>query len=395
VIGVRKLEAFFALLIGIMCFCFFATFFTSIPDTAPLLEGLFVPYVSNDATVQAVSILGAVVMPHNIYLHSALVLSRDIDRSRPHKIDEANKYFALEAALALFVSLLINWAVVSVFAHGFYSEVCSQVTDDLTLAHTGETVSPPFACVPEHKTHQGLDVKSSVSCVNEQGIGGTCMPIGLQGAQSALQALMGRGSTILWAIGLLAAGQSSTMTGTYAGQFVMEGFLQLEIPNWVRVGLTRAISLIPAVTVALVSQSSNSATADAFDELLNVLQSLQLPFALLPLLVFTNSEEIMGKRYKNGRILRKVGFFCAILVLCVNAYLVYNTFSFKSISPPLIPLILAFTVVYLYCLYRISKDAVIDLFLTDTESGDATENEKEKLITSAEVKDNGHYGTTT
>jgi len=224
------------------------------------------------------------------------------------------------------------------------------------------------------------------------------MPIGLQGAQSALEALIGRGATILWAVGLLAAGQSSTMTGTYAGQFVMEGFLQLEIPNWVRVALTRTISLVPAVTVALVSQRSNSAAADSFDELLNVLQSLQLPFALLPLLVFTNSGKIMGEDFKNGRNLRMMGFSAALVVLCVNAYLVYNTFSLGSLPAPLLPVCLAFAVLYLYCLFRICRDAILSLSSSAGEESQSDivfmENEKSKLIVNGNPN-NGSNGVFT
>jgi len=124
----------------------------------------------------------------------------------------------------------------------------------------------------------------------------------------------------LWAIGLLAAGQSSTMTGTYAGQFVMEGFLQLKLAAWKRVALTRGIALVPAVLVSFASDT-NPAAGDQLGEWLNVLQSIQLPFALLPLLHFTSSRRHMGD-FANGFILQIVVWVLASFCLCVNIYLI-------------------------------------------------------------------------
>eukprot|EP00514_Thraustochytrium_sp_LLF1b_P012585 CAMPEP_0184545096 /NCGR_PEP_ID=MMETSP0199_2-20130426/4068_1 /TAXON_ID=1112570 /ORGANISM="Thraustochytrium sp., Strain LLF1b" /LENGTH=720 /DNA_ID=CAMNT_0026939355 /DNA_START=82 /DNA_END=2241 /DNA_ORIENTATION=- len=352
IVGVRKLEAFFVLLILAMCICFFATFFSDPANPSEILQGFVVPYVHEQAAVQAVSILGAVVMPHNIYLHSALVLSRDIDRTRPYKVAEANKYFGIEAGVALFVSLMINAAVVAVFAHGFYSPTCQDLSEPQTLYPSLVTVHPPFACVP--KDSPGVQ-RSSVACITDGGVSGTCMPIGLQGAAHALRSFLGTAGATLWALGLLAAGQSSTMTGTYAGQFVMEGFLQLEIPNWVRVGLTRAISLIPATMVALLANADTLA-ADRLDEALNVLQSLQLPFALLPLLYFTSSEEYMGE-FANSRTVRGLGWASTVLVLVINAYLVSQSVSLSSMSFLQGTLCFLLGVFYTSIVARLARDA--------------------------------------
>lgn len=125
----------------------------------------------------------------------------------------------------------------------------------------------------------------------------------------------------MWAIGLLAAGQSSTMTGTYAGQFVMEGFLRLEISPWKRVALTRSTALIPALTVAVWSQRHPGAS-DHMDELLNVLQSIQLPFALLPVLGFTNSHVIMGREFVNSTRVQIFGWVLTGFISVINLYLV-------------------------------------------------------------------------
>ena len=186
------------------------------------------------------------------------------------------------------MSFLINAAVVSVFAEGFYSDKCASLSEALLLLPDRQWANPPFACVPisDGTPHSG--VECSVS-----GVVGSCAPIGLQGAASALQHALGPSSRVLWAIGLLAAGQSSTMTGTYAGQYVMEGFLKITLPNYLRLAITRAVALVPATCVAVVA-NSDSLAADKLDEWLNVLQSVQIPFAILPLLRFTSDPRIMG-----------------------------------------------------------------------------------------------------
>ena len=321
-LGVRKLEAFFGVLILTMCCCFFATFFAGAQDWGGIIYGTFVPTASERAAVQAVGIIGAVIMPHNIYLHSSLVLSRSIDRTRPEKIKEANFYFTVESTVALLVSFMINAAVVAVFAEGFYSDACAAISDPLTLHPDNQVVQPPFACVPFDGDG---GVHSGIQCVSESGIAGTCAPIGLQGAASALRSALGPSSRILWAVGLLAAGQSSTMTGTYAGQFVMEGFLRITVPNWVRLAITRSIALIPATLVAVIA-NTDSLAADKLDEWLNVLQSVQLPFAMLPLLRFTGDEGIMGE-FVNGRKITALGWTIGVLIIAINVYLVVKSAS--------------------------------------------------------------------
>jgi Mn2+/Fe2+ NRAMP family transporter len=223
-------------------------------------------------------------MPHNMYLHSALVLSRDVDRSQPAKVREANFYFSIEAAVALFVSFLINLVVVCVFAAAFFDPTC---------AESGTAKWPQT---------------------------GDCQPVGLAEAGEALQGALGGAAQTVWAIGLLAAGQSSTMTGTYAGQFVFGGFWDLQIAPWKRVAFTRAIALVPAVLVAILS-STNSALADTLDQYLNILQSIQLPFAVLPLLRFTSAASIMGQ-FVNSRWLSGTAWSLSGLFIATNFYLV-------------------------------------------------------------------------
>ncbi|GMF65814.1 unnamed protein product [Phytophthora lilii] len=306
--GIRKLEAFFVSLIVIMLVCFCANLVRGDVSSLDVAHG-FVPHVESYAVTQAVGIVGAVIMPHNIFLHSALVQSRQVNRNNDRKVREANKYFAIESAIALFVSFLINLAVLAVFAKGFFSSDCSATFE----AHGLNT-----ACVPGAVA----DGDTYGPCQLANGGEGMCQAIGLSQAGVALSGMLGRYSDIIWAIGLLAAGQSSTMTGTYAGQFVMEGFLKLHISPWKRVALTRSVSLVPAMTVAMLSQQ-NPGDSDTMDEMLNVLQSIQLPFALLPILIFTSSPAIMGN-FVNSKTAVVGGWLLGGVVCIINLYLVFT-----------------------------------------------------------------------
>ncbi|KAL5006553.1 hypothetical protein ScPMuIL_015359 [Solemya velum] len=130
--GLRKLEAFFAFLITVMAVTFGYEYIMVSPSQTKVMEGLFIPYCKDcgpPQLLQAVGIIGAIIMPHNIYLHSALVKSRDVDRTKREEVKEANKYFFIEATIALFVSFLINVFVVAVFADGFYAKSVTDVYD--------------------------------------------------------------------------------------------------------------------------------------------------------------------------------------------------------------------------------------------------------------------------
>lgn len=172
----RKLEALFIVLVGTMAVCFCANMIYVHPEVSEILSG-FIPGIPHDSYDQMIGLVGAVIMPHNLFLHSALVLSRELDRSKKSSIKEANFYFSLEATVSLTVSFIINMSIICTFAYWHLSDQGQQIT--------------------------------------------------LQNAHSALKDTFGYGAKVVWAIGLLAAGQSSTMTGTYAGQFVMQGFLRM------------------------------------------------------------------------------------------------------------------------------------------------------------------------
>ena len=306
--GIRKLEALFVALIVVMLVCFCANLVRGDVASADVVRG-FVPRVDHYAVTQGVGIIGAVIMPHNIFLHSALVQSRQVDRHNECNVREANKYFAIEACLALMVSFLINLAVLAVFAKGFFSPDCTASFD---------TSGVNTACVSVAIARDNAYGRCHLASGDE----GLCQEIGLSQAGTALSGMLGQYADVVWAIDLLAAGQSSTMTGTYAGQFVMEGFLQLQLSPWKRVALTRCVSLVPALTVAILSQQT-PADSDHMDELLNVLQSIQLPFALLPVLIFTSSRAIMGD-FVNNKATVTTGWLLAGLVCVVNLYLIFT-----------------------------------------------------------------------
>lgn len=166
--GVRKLEGFFAFLILIMAFAFIGNMVNSNPDISEMIKGTLIPSVPEGSLNAALGVTGAVIMPSNLYLHSALVLTRKIDVRSKNKIHEANIYNNIESSLSLLMSFIISAAVISTFASYI---IANPGVNDLTLLE----------------------------------------------ASDALASTFGHSSKYIWAIGLLAAGQSSTMTGTYAG----------------------------------------------------------------------------------------------------------------------------------------------------------------------------------
>jgi len=270
--GIRKLELLFAIFIGVMVGTFGWMFAIVGPSSVEIASGLFIPTLDSTNIHQAVALLGALIMPHNLFLHSSLVHSRHINYRRPEKVKEAAAFFAIEGALALAVTLVINIFVIAVFAAGFYGKSTQE-------------------------------------------------EIGLGNAGNYLRDRFGVSVMVIWALGLLAAGQSSTMTGTYTGQFVMCGFLDLQIKPWQRTFVTRGIALLPTILVALLCRDPTA--LDTFTQALNVLQSVQLPFALIPLLSFTSSKRIMGHMV-NSAGMQALSWGIAAVCMAINGYLVIS-----------------------------------------------------------------------
>ncbi|XP_045885275.1 natural resistance-associated macrophage protein 2-like isoform X1 [Micropterus dolomieu] len=293
--GLRKLEAFFGFLITVMALSFGYEYVVVKPNQGELLKGMFMPYCSDCGPVQmeqAVGIIGAVIMPHNIYLHSALVKSRDIDRKNKKEIKEANKYYFIESTIALFISFLINVFVVAVFAEAFYNKTNMEVNN---LCNA--TGSPHTDLFPLNNGTLEVDIYK----------GGV-----------VLGCFFGPAALYIWAIGILAAGQSSTMTGTYSGQFVMEGFLNLRWSRFARVLLTRSIAITPTLLVAIFQDVQH---LTGMNDFLNVLQSMQLPFALIPILTFTSLTSIMND-FANGLVWKISGGIVILMVCAINMYFV-------------------------------------------------------------------------
>ncbi|XP_041440377.1 natural resistance-associated macrophage protein 2 isoform X1 [Xenopus laevis] len=293
--GLRKLEAFFGFLITIMAVTFGYEYVRVSPNQGELLKGMFFPYCKGCGSPQleqAVGIVGAVIMPHNMYLHSALVKSRDINRSNKKEIREANKYYFIESSIALFISFLINVFVVAVFAEAFYGKTNQEVFYECL-----NTSSPQSDLFPNNTDPLKVDIFK----------GGV-----------VLGCFFGAPALYIWAVGILAAGQSSTMTGTYSGQFVMEGFLNLKWSRFARVFLTRSIAITPTLLVAIFQDVEH---LTGMNDFLNVLQSLQLPFALIPVLTFTSLPSVMSE-FANGLGWKIAGGILILIVCSINIYFV-------------------------------------------------------------------------
>jgi manganese transport protein len=242
-LGIRKMEAFIIALIGIIGISFLIEIILAKPNLGEVATG-FVPSIPGPTALYiAIGIIGATVMPHNLYLHSALVQTRKIKRDDAG-IRKSLKLNFIDSSIALNLAFFVNAAILVLAATVFFK--------------TGRTD------VAEIKT-----------------------------AHELLQPLLGtRFAPILFAIALIASGQSSTITGTLAGQIVMEGYLQLRIAPWVRRLMTRLIAIIPAVIVILINGEEN---IDSLLVLSQVILSLQLGFAIIPLIHFTSDKQTMGK----------------------------------------------------------------------------------------------------
>lgn len=241
-LGMRKMEAFILALVAIIAICFLIQIVLAKPVAAEVITG-FVPGFSNsEALYIAIGIIGATVMPHNLYLHSALVQSRKIDKTESG-IREAIRFNRIDTTIALNIAFLVNAAILILAATVFY--------------------------------------KTGNSDVGE-----------IKEAHRLLPGFLGNAAPVLFAVALIAAGQSSTITGTLAGQIIMEGYLSLRINPWLRRLITRLVAVIPALIVILIYGEDE---VDALLVLSQVILSLQLGFAIIPLIHFVSDKVKMGK----------------------------------------------------------------------------------------------------
>ncbi len=274
--GFRYVEALVITLIGTIIAMFGVQMFLSRPEYWPVFKNLFIPspsIVTNpDMLYIAIGILGATVMPHNLYLHSSIVQSRRYKRT-PQGKREAIFMANVDSALALTVALFVNAAILIVAAAVFNRSGHFEVA-------------------------------------------------AIQDAYKLLSPLLGAaGASTLFAIALLASGQNSSITGTLAGQVVMEGFIHIRVSPWLRRLITRSLAIIPTIIVVAVTGEQGT---EKLLILSQVILSLQLSFAVVPLVMFTGSRKMMGE-FVNGRWLQGLAWFTAALIAGLNAWLLIET----------------------------------------------------------------------
>jgi manganese transport protein len=269
--GFRKVEALVIALIGTIVALFAVQMFFSKPEYWPILKNLFIPSVSIATNPEmlyiAIGMLGATVMPHNLYLHSSIVQSRNYNRTSEGK-REAIFMANVDSALALTVALFVNAAIVVVAAAVFFRSGHYEVA-------------------------------------------------AIEDAYKLLSPLVGAaGSSTLFAIALLASGQNSSITGTLAGQVVMEGFIHIKLSPWLRRLITRSLAIIP--TIIVVAFTGERGTEKLL-LLSQVILSLQLSFAVIPLVIFTGSRKKMGE-FVNAPWLQALSWFVAALIAGLNGW---------------------------------------------------------------------------
>jgi manganese transport protein len=270
--GIRKMEAFILMLVSTIGICFGIEVFLSQPAWGEMMTG-FVPRLNGESLYIAIGILGATVMPHNLYLHSALVQTRAVEESRESK-RQACRWNLVDTAVALNAAFFVNAAILIVAAAVFFKN--------------------------------GIVVTE------------------IQQAHKLLTPLLGTTlASTLFAIALISAGQSSTLTGTLAGQIVMEGFLQFRIRPVLRRLITRVLAIVPAVLVIALQGEQGSYGLLILSQ---VILSLQLPFAVIPLIQFTSERTRMGE-FANKPWVQVLAWIAAIIIVGLNANLIVSALS--------------------------------------------------------------------
>ncbi len=281
--GMRTIEAVVLLLIATISVCYFIEIFV-LPETQPSFlemgKAMILPHLNHFGMVYiAIGIIGATVMPHNLYLHSALVQSRQLQKD-DKSIRRAIQFNTIDSTAALTVAFFVNAAILVLAATVFFG-------------------------------------KQSITVAGGHVVNFTSDSDWIRVAYLTLAPLLGTAAaSTLFAVALLASGQSSTITGTLAGQVVMEGFMHWRIKPWVRRLITRTLAILPAVFI--IGLRGDSSVTDLLT-LSQVVLALQLPFAMFPLLQFTSSRKRMGK-WKNGLFLLIAGWASAILITAMDIY---------------------------------------------------------------------------
>lgn len=275
--GFRFLEIFVVVLIATIGICFGVDLFLAKPNMSEVAQGYAPSFkILNDPGMLyvAIGILGATVMPHNLYLHSSIVQTRKYEQTQAGK-RQAIKYATWDSTIALTFALFINSAILIVSAATFHHAGLTQVAD---ISEAYHMLTP---------------------------IVGTTL------------------ASVMFAIALLASGQNSTLTGTLAGQIVMEGFVNIRLTPWLRRLITRLIAIIPAVIVTAIYGERGTQDLLIFSQ---VILSLQLPFAVIPLVKFTSSKTKMGE-FANKLWINMLAWFVAGIIVLLNIYLLVQTIA--------------------------------------------------------------------
>ncbi len=274
--GFRLLEALVIALIATVGACFLFEIIISHPPFGAVMAG-FIPkteVIANPAMLYiAVGILGATVMPHNLYLHSSIVQTRRYEETTEGK-KEAVRFAFIDSTIALSFALFINAAILIVAAATFHKSGHNDVAE-------------------------------------------------IQDAYKLLTPLLGAGASTMFALALLASGQNSTITGTLAGQIVMEGFLNIRLRPWVRRLITRGIAIVPAAVIAILYGESGTAKLLILSQ---VVLSMQLSFAVFPLVAFTSDKVKMGE-FANPVWLKSLAYLIAFVIAGLNVWLVIQFFG--------------------------------------------------------------------
>ena len=273
--GFRMLESIVAALIFMIFLCFSYEIAVSHPSFSQIVGNL-VPkkeiILNPDMLYVAIGILGATVMPHNLYLHSSIVQTRDFEKSAEGK-RSAIKFATIDSTISLGFAFFINAAILIVSAAAFHTSGNQQVADIHDAYHLLDPV---------------LGVKMAGIC---------------------------------FAVALLASGQNSTLTGTLAGQIVMEGFLNLHLKPWLRRLITRLLAVIPALIVTLIYGEKGTGELLVLSQ---VILSLQLSFAVVPLVMFTSSKKKMGE-FANSKLVQITSWVVSVIIIVFNMYLLWDT----------------------------------------------------------------------
>ncbi len=269
-LGMRKMEAFIITLVGIVAVCFLIQILLAKPAMGEMAMGLIPTFPGKEALYIAIGIIGATVMPHNLYLHSALVQTRKIDRT-DKGIKQALKFSMIDTTVALNIAFLVNAAILILAATVFFKTGNSQVAE-------------------------------------------------IKEAHRLLPGFLGNLAPILFAVALIAAGQSSTITGTLAGQIIMEGYLRLRINPVLRRLITRLLAIIPALLVIIIYGEHK---VDALLVLSQVILSLQLGFAIIPLIHFVSDKKTMGI-FVIKPIIKIAAWLIAAVLIFLNCKMLMN-----------------------------------------------------------------------